>query len=328
LKNVPVFAALLGLALACRPSVPFAERAFFSRQGPALPAAADCERCHKEVYDEWRESGHARAFASESFQLATHRGRAEPCTGCHAPAPLAEGAPPLLRAERHAEGVTCTTCHLSTAEGAAPLTMRGPASRSLPVEVHPVVAEDPLYRSSELCGGCHEATFTEWKAAPPPARGERETCQGCHMPGVERKVESVHPDVAYSSLFVALETQQKLRRHRFAVPDDSAEHVALEARWRSGALEVRVENHLPHALPTGSFGRREVKLVASWPGGTSERVVAARPGSSLAAGAVRILELPLAADARGAITTLSLQRFDPASRSWQGLAHAEAAPLR
>jgi hypothetical protein len=148
------------------------------------------------------------------------------------------------------------------------------------------------------------------------------------MPSVERKVESVNPDVAYSSLFVALETRQKLRRHRFAVPEDSAEHVALEASWRSGALEVRVENRLPHALPTGSFGRREVKLVASWPDGTRELAVAARPGSALAAGDARVLALPLPASARGAVTRLSLRRFDPASRSWQELAHAEALPPR
>ena len=318
---------LAALALGCRPAVPFAERSFFSTQGRALPAAADCERCHQEVVLEWRESGHARAWSSETFQAATHAGRAEPCTGCHAPAPLVQGEPPALRAERRAEGVTCTTCHLSTAEGAAPLTMRGPASRSLPVEVHPVVAEDPLYRSSELCGGCHEATFAEWKAAPPPAKGERETCQGCHMPQVHRTVESVNEDVPYSPILVALETKQDLRRHRFAVPDDSDDEIVVSLERSGDTLAVSVRSKLPHALPTGSFGRREVRVFASWPGGEREVTFASRPGSALPAGETRVVQVPLGSDARSAPVAVSLRRFDPASGDWQELARREAPPV-
>jgi len=320
--------ALLALA-ACRPSVPFAERLFFTREATsALPAAADCERCHQEVVVEWRASAHARAWTSEAFQSATHAGRAEPCTGCHAPAPLAASGPPLLRTARRDEGVTCVTCHLSTEPGAAPLTMRGPASRSLPVEVHPVVAEDPLYRASDLCGGCHEATFAEWKGAPPPAGGEKETCQGCHMPSVHRTVESVNEEVPYSPLFVALERTQPLRRHRFAVPDDADDGVVLALERRRDALVVRVENRLPHALPTGSFGRREVRLFVAWPGGGSEHAFAARPGASLAAGATRALEVRLRGAALRAPLSVALRRFDPARREWQDVAVASAPALR
>jgi hypothetical protein len=328
LRSVPALALALGLLAACRPALPFAERTFFSGAGHALPAAADCERCHREVYDEWSASPHARAFASEAFQAATHQGRAEACTGCHAPAPLVANTLPALRAERREEGVTCTTCHLSTAPGAAPLTMRGPASRSLPVEVHPVVAGDPLYRSSELCGGCHEATLAEWRAAPEPAHGERETCQGCHMPAVRRTVESVHEDVPYSPLLVALESEQRLRRHRFSVPDDADEQIHLALERRDGRVVVRVSNGLPHALPTGSFGRREVRVFASWPGGASDAPFAARPSSALPAGEERSVELPLDEAARHAPIAVSLRRFDPASRGWQELVRSEAPAPR
>ena len=325
-----LLAAALGVALgiACRPSIPFAERAFFSRDSAALPAAEDCERCHQEVFREWRESGHARAWVSEAFQAATHAGRVEACSGCHAPAPLAAGRAPAVRSARHDEGVSCTTCHLSTAPGAAPLTMRGPASRSLPVEVHPVIAEDPLYRSSELCGGCHEATFAEWKASPAPASGEKETCQGCHMPAVHRTVESVNEAVPYSAILVAMEETQELRRHRFAVPDDADEELVLSLERRQAALAVRVENRLPHALPTGSFGRREVELLVAWPGGSRAHAFAARPGSALDASDSRTLEIPLEAAARSGPVTVSLRRFDPARREWQELVRGEAPALR
>jgi hypothetical protein len=319
---------VLLVALGCRPTVPFAERAFFTRDAQSLPAAVDCERCHQEVYREWRNSGHARAFESESFQHATHRGQAEPCTGCHAPAPLVAGQRPAFRSERRDEGVTCTTCHLSSAPGAKPLTMRGPANRSLPVEVHPVVVEDALYRSSELCGSCHEATLAEWKASPPLAGGARKTCQGCHMPDVHRTVESVNAEVPYSRVLVALERKQSLRRHLFAVPEDGERDLVLTVERNGDILAMRVANRLPHALPTGSFGRREVKLFASWPGGMREAGFAARPGSPLVAGTSREVELTLEPGARGAQVAVSLRRFDPATRTWQELARAIAPPSR
>jgi nitrate/TMAO reductase-like tetraheme cytochrome c subunit len=323
-----VAALLTALVLACRPNVPFAERAFFSHEGQVLPAAADCERCHQEVYREWRESGHARAWTSSAFRSATHDGRAEPCAGCHAPAPLVAGQAPALRAERRAEGVTCTTCHLSTAPGAAPLTMRGPASRSLPIEVHPVVAEDPLYRSSELCGGCHESTFAEWKAAPKRGSGKRQTCQGCHMPSVHRTVESVNEAVPYSAVLVALEERQRLRRHRFAVPEDADEHIRLVVERAARALDVRVESRLPHALPTGAFGRREVKLFVGWAGGEEEHAFAAQPQAVLGAGQSRALVIPLASAARSLPLTVSLRRYEPATRTWQELVRSEVPPIR
>ena len=326
--RVEAAALLTALVLACRANVPFAERAFFSHEGQALPAAADCERCHQEVYREWRESGHARAWTSSAFRSATHDGRAEPCAGCHAPAPLVTGQAPALRAERRAEGVTCTTCHLSTAPGVARLTMRGPASRSLPIEVHPVVAEDPLYRSSELCGGCHESTFAEWKAAPPPASGEQQTCQGCHMPSVHRTVESVNEDVPYSSVLVALEERQQLRRHRFAVPEDADEDIRLAVERAATALDVRVESRLPHALPTGAFGRREVKLFVGWAGGEEEHAFAAQPQAVLGAGQSRALVIPLASAARSLPLTVSLRRYERATRTWQELVRSEVPPIR
>jgi hypothetical protein len=146
------------------------------------------------------------------------------------------------------------------------------------------------------------------------------------MPEVHRTVESVNAEVPYSFVVVALEKRQALRRHLFAVPEDSDRDLALSAVRRGDALTVRVVNRLPHALPTGSFGRREVDLFASWPGGAKEVVVATRSGSPLAAGETREVELPLEPGARSAPVSVSLRRFDPATRTWQELASAEAPP--
>jgi hypothetical protein len=138
----------------------------------------------------------------------------------------------------------------------------------------------------------------------------------------------VNEEVPYSPVFVAMETKQDLRRHRFAVPDDSDEEIVVALERRGDALAVRVENRMPHALPTGAFGRREVKLFASWPGGSSEVAFAARPGAPLAAGEARVVQVPLGPGARGAAVTVSLRRFDPASREWRELARSAAPPAR
>jgi hypothetical protein len=308
--------ALVALALAAC-AVPGAEGLFFSSRTVAEPAAADCERCHQEVYREWRASAHALAFTSESFRAASADARASACAGCHAPAPVDAEAPVALRSAHLDEGVTCLSCHLSTRPGAAPLTMRGPASRTSPVEIHPIVEEDPLYRSSELCGRCHEAELAQWRAAPEPADGgPKATCQECHMPEVRRKVESVHDEHAYSALFVALGRAQDLRRHEFAVPERSDEWLALGVQPGVGALRVRVRNGVPHALPTGAFGRRQVRVALRWPGGRAERVLA----EAVPAGGERELRFPLPAGVRAADVQASLERWDRPSHARTALA--------
>ena len=254
-------------------------------------------------------------------------GPAEPCTGCHAPGAAgrgtAAGAP--RRAPRRGRDLhDLPPLHRA---GAKPLTMRGPASRSLPVEVHPVVVEDALYRSSELCGGCHQATFEEWKASPLPAQGERETCQGCHMPEVHRKVESVNAEPILADL-------RRDGEEAGAAP--SSLHCARRRRPRARAFRRAARRHAGRARrepPAACAAHRQLRAAR----GQALRVLArrharvgfaARPGSPLAAGESREVELPLEPGARGSPVAVSLRRFDPGTRTWQELARAAAPPIR
>jgi hypothetical protein len=293
------------------------------------PTAADCERCHQEVYREWQSSLHANAWQSPAFQRASAGGRAEECTGCHAAAPVDPGRPVALRDAHLSEGVTCTSCHLSPRPDAAPLSMRGPVSRTSPVGIHPIIERDPLYRSSELCGTCHEGALREWLAAPDPADGEaKPTCQGCHMPAVRRKMESVHDRHAYSALFVALGDEAELRRHTFAIPEVEDEiAIDLRAAWDAGraALEVQVSNRLPHALPTGSFGRREVRLAARWHGGSREESRVRSLGQSIPPGGQWRTRIALPPGVDPAGVEVALERWDHAEHAWQPLVRAGAA---
>jgi len=314
-------AAAALLALAC--SVPRAESIFFSESSHPDPTAADCERCHQEVYREWQSSGHSQAFTSEAFQRASSQARATSCNGCHAPAPIDETAPVLVRATHLDEGVTCLSCHLSTQPGAAPLTMRGPATRTSPIEIHPIVAEDPFYRSNELCGRCHELELSQWQAAEAPPGEPKETCQECHMPSVRRKVESTHDEHGYSAIFVAMGRQQDLRRHGFAVPEEASEWLGFTVEREAGRAVVRVDNRMPHDLPTGAFGRRVIRVAATWPGGQATRVLAGGSAGSLEAGETRELTLAVPRGVRPADLHIRLERWDRKHELWTVLVEDE-----
>jgi Cytochrome c554 and c-prime len=330
MKTKAVAAALmLAAALLCggRLRVPFGEELFFSREGKDLPPASDCERCHQEVYQEWRDSLHARAWRSEAFQRASAGRRAEECLGCHAPGPLDAQQRPALRDAHREEGVTCVSCHLAPGSAGERLTMRGPVSRSSPIEVHPVIEADPSYRSSELCGTCHRETFAEWSRSAAREGKEEDTCQGCHMPAVRRTVESVHDERAYSRVLVALEREEDLRRHLFAVVDDPSERVELEARRAADgrSVEATIANRLPHALPTGQFGRRQVALDVVWPGGNRRTAVVDSPARALSSGEQRRVTLELPPEALAAPLRVFLLRFDHALGEWSEITSTAVA---
>lgn len=294
---------------ACR--VPFADDLLFSTERTQPPVAEDCKRCHGEVFEEWSRSPHSDAWSSPHFRALTADYAAETCLGCHAPGPLGEKGEIALRADHRGEGVTCISCHLSTAPGAEALTMRGPHARTTPVEVHPVVV-DELYLKPELCGTCHAEVLEQWRAAPAPADGgEKKVCQACHMPAVRRTIESVDPERAYSQVLVALGRAVEGRRHRFAVPAEPWKDLELHASHEGDVWRVEVRNGTPHALPTGAFGRREARIRA----GDAAVRLSTREDQAIPAGATRRFELRAPADAEPV-----LERRNPQSGKYERLA--------
>ena len=84
------------------------------------------------------------------------------------------------------------------------------------------------------------------------------------MPTVHRTVESVNTDISYSWIPVALEQKQDLRKHLFSVPDAVKEEILVDATLRierkKRFVEVTVRNEIPHSIPGGGFGKRELHL--------------------------------------------------------------------
>lgn len=286
---------LLGLAVAAALALGLPACGNFKHLTEASPEgfshASTCGDCHVAIYREWSESAHARAFVSAAYREETDDYRVQRCLGCHAPAAQAGVAKPEARAADRSEGITCVSCHLDAGKLSGPLDPTGM------IAPHPVGVIPDRYRSSRMCGRCHEGTFGEWDAAAPPAPSAKPACQQCHMPATVRKV--TQPTGGLSGLIVALERPVEQRQHRFAVIADPAKSppVAFSVSRAAGVVRLTMTNRLPHRLPTGDYGvcvlTLQIDAVAAG-GATSPlpRIELAREqDSTLAAGGSRTFDL-------------------------------------
>ncbi len=249
-----------------------------------FPKAKECGKCHVEIYHEWAQSDHAKAYVNPEFRQATDDYAFESCLSCHAPEPAATDKAPRLRATDREEGITCVCCHLEQSRLAGPLEPTGK------IQPHPVSIKPAFYRSSNMCGGCHQGTLNEWNSAV----GNKETCQQCHMQLVVRKV--TQPTEGISHVLVAMEKAAILRRHDFSIVGDyiQGKILTVRANRNDAGWTVQIRNNLPHNLPTGEFGFRVVELA----------VVAmdAQGGEAMLEQRELAPELSTAIPARGALT--------------------------
>ncbi len=298
------------LAVSALASLPVACSSFdfLTEVGTTQPSAADCGGCHVEIFEEFQSSAHAAAWTRAGFVAATAEHEITDCLGCHAPASIYVDGPPTLREARREEGVTCLSCHFDAG------AMVGPIDSSALVDPHPVLVGRALYRTSELCGKCHEGTYREWRAAP--AAG-RMTCQDCHMGRVVRT--ATQGTSAVSDVLVSFEEPFEGRRHTFHVPiDGTIEHVltadicSVEHGEEALRCNVILTNGLPHLIPTGDFGFRWVKVAmhalspSDVPLATAETSLFKELGDALVPGVPRSFPVefpPATASVRVRVTT-------------------------
>lgn len=228
------------------------------------PRAADCGGCHVEIYAEFQASRHASAFIEPAFVEGTSQHSFQDCLGCHAPESIFVDGIPRVRSLHREEGVTCIACHFDGE------VLAGPAPTSALAEPHPIAAERALYRSSELCGKCHEGTYREWQDAPvalgadPPEA--KKSCQECHMRPVTRTITQATDNV--SGVLVSFEEEFAGRKHTFDVAAIADLEGAFAARADVVEAEggdtlrvvVGVTSRIPHVVPTGDFGFRRAAL--------------------------------------------------------------------
>lgn len=229
----------------------FVHAGFSAVEKPAITSSKKCQECHDEIYGHWKNAMHSRSIEDPIFKasymesyLETSGSAKFECLHCHAPMTLLNGDYEL-KEEVTLEGVSCDFCHsikgmnLDNRDNPFELELgeikRGPLSRASS-SAH-VTEPSPLFKSSELCAGCHEftndkgvtilGTYSEWKHSSYP--GENIQCQNCHMPLIEGRTvkESVKPS-----------TQKTINLHAI-----SAGH-STEQLQKALKLEIKkVEKH-------------------------------------------------------------------------------------
>lgn len=243
--------------------------------------AADCGECHRQIYQEWRGSVHARALSDPQFQAEWAKdGHLFVCRNCHTPLQNQQetivaglvagdyGRPaqhpnPGFEAALEEEAITCAVCHVRAGIVIGPY-----GDTDAP---HPV-RRDPELLSATGCMTCHNVqgvlsatlicSFTtgdEWLASPYPTQGK--DCVACHMPEVERAdVEGQVPRASNRHTWAGggiakHPGDEALARREYA----PGLEVALESAQREGdslRVAVRLTNaRAGHQLPTGDVER-------------------------------------------------------------------------
>lgn len=239
-------------------------------------SAAECGKCHMDVYAEWKMSTHSHAWTDLQYQAELEKNNnLFICINCHLPLQnqqeeiitaildndyfqTVSKPNPKFDKELQQEGITCLGCHIKDGN------IVGANPDAKPPHSH-VVDKDHL--SESLCLRCHNAaerindqlvctfeTGDEWQQGPFSKSGIN--CIGCHMPEVERQ------------LITGPETKKGFR-HFFPgsgipkVPGAKVEGLTgysikpnkLQANYNTGDkvnLSIRVKNDFAgHKVPTG-----------------------------------------------------------------------------
>jgi hypothetical protein len=206
-----------------RPTVIFGLRSDYAKAIPyqTVPEGIDslkaesCGTCHREIYEEWKTSFHAKAYEDPYFHAYWKKdGKIWVCLNCHSP--LQNQQPTVIQTiprgrvekatqvpnphydpEYQQEGITCASCHVRDG------VILGPFDDS--VAPHPT-RFDPNFRTTQVCYRCHNVVsgpFQFYNVGPCGTYAEYEgryfmkekgmICQSCHMPEVERPIAEGGP---------------------------------------------------------------------------------------------------------------------------------------
>jgi hypothetical protein len=177
--------------------------------------ASECGECHAEIYREWANSMHAKAWIDPYYQIDfVFDGSQQVCLNCHIPLQnqqedLVVGfkdrqrfKPILIKnpdfdPELQQEGVTCAVCHVRDNYIIGPY---GDTRAPHPSRYDPVMTD-----GLGVCEKCHVVSGERWDTfyrIPPCGTVteireglplEKINCPGCHMPEVVRPLTEGAP---------------------------------------------------------------------------------------------------------------------------------------
>jgi hypothetical protein len=155
---------------------------------PARPGLLDshesCKECHEEIWREWSEDRHAKAWVGELYTEKSQNHTDTSCFSCHAPRPILEtglDSPAEARQDFRESGINCLSCHqrgrhvvTSGAPGAAPC---GPVHDPAFPDDRPDMREATI----NFCGVCHNLHGTHLEFMGSRYYRDGMTCLSCHM---------------------------------------------------------------------------------------------------------------------------------------------------
>ena len=209
-----------------------------------------------DQYAEWQKSRHAKAFTSKEFASQSDHYADSDCLFCHVPGDVLDPKQQTRQYNRQ-EGVTCISCHLHDQ------AMQGPHVTDGLFSPHAVDQNNKVNSrldSPVLCGVCHVETFEQWQEQQ-QGQDLFPTCHGCHgAPVTRRHTKGTN---MFSSLLVAFEDEHEVRSHHLMLPGHLENVMAPQIRLLSDTddgVTLEILNTLPHDLPTGSFGEKQMRI--------------------------------------------------------------------
>jgi len=253
-------------------------------------SAEQCQLCHEDIYAQWKGSMHANSTALKdpihgAFYKAVvgspekeglkKGGKYPVCLQCHAPAAAKDGKTDLTAMPVYNEGVNCVACHTITefkgtknpagglrlgmqAYQYSDTSLQGPGTNhSVSDWEHPIFqnsANPEILKTNAVCMGCHDKrknankvalcqTGDEIASSPSTAN-----CLTCHMPVVNGKVD--HSLLGgHSAKMVSKGLLMTMK--------------SFPSTGKLINVTIKLENQLPHNLPTGApFRNIYVRLTA------------------------------------------------------------------
>ncbi len=252
-------------------------------KAPSIAASKNCKECHEEIYNHWKNAMHSMSIEDPIFKASYMEayfktaGEAKfNCLRCHAPIAFLNNDYDLKN-KITKEGVNCDFCHsvkkvnIDNKDNPFELeigeTKRGPLS-NVESPAHKTESS-ALFKSSELCAGCHEytnrngakilGTYSEWKTSPYAEEGIH--CQNCHMPLIPGKIvkseikSSNRKQINLHAISASRSTEQLRKALKVKIRNINKEEGIVE-------VVVGVTNvGSGHMVPTGIPSRKLILLV-------------------------------------------------------------------
>ncbi len=220
----------------------FISNIFLEKDLLQRPEAKRCGDCHRDIYNQWKNSRHSLSWVSEDYKKRTNHYSKTKCFSCHIPYEIKIGEKPEFREKNKEDGINCVSCHFK--DGTK--SMHGPYDVFSPP--HPSTY-DPNYSMADICSGCHQKTYKQWKST-----NTEKNCQDCHMPAKKGSLIQKFP-------FEYLHLPKDVHNHSFPVGRAGKDDISVKIQKKDKKLYIYLLNKgIPHNLPTADNGKPKIYL--------------------------------------------------------------------